>query len=188
MEIARRMKTPPDVTAWQPMDVESIQRHLGAFRSWCLCGGRSVDWILGRDTRPHGDTDIGVFRSDLGRCLAEIGASRVFLCSPPGGLLPWDGSDVPAAVHDVWIADPGGRHWILQIMVYDDAGDFVVYRRDPRVRWAKSHHSFPVRGVNVVNPLVTLLFKANKATLEPKDCHDIQRLIEGLGGTSWTSA
>jgi len=178
----------PDITAWRPVAVELIQQHLGTFRSWCLGGGQSLDWILGNHTRPHGDTDIGVFRSDLSQCLNAIGRSRVFLCSPPGNFLPWDGSDVPQGVHDIWITDPVGRNWVLQIMVYDDAGEFVIYRRDPRIRWRKTSHSLSIRGVNVVNPLVTLLFKLHKTKLELKDCQDIQRLIEGFGKTAWTTA
>jgi len=33
----------------------------------------SVDWLAGRPTRPHGDTDIGVFRSEVEACLTAVG-------------------------------------------------------------------------------------------------------------------
>jgi len=170
----------PDLKNWRPLEVEGIQENLGSFRAWCLCGGQSLDWLLGRATREHGDTDIGVFRSDLRSCLEAIGASRVFLCDPTGRLTPWDGSEVPDRVHDIWVTDPPGQHWILQVMVYDDVDDCVVYRRDPRIRWNKSSHAITIRGVRVVNPLVTLLFKMNKAELQEKDSQDIQVLIEEL--------
>ena len=45
----------PDVTNWRPLEVEAIQEHLGSFRAWCLCAGQSLDWLLGRTTRPHGE-------------------------------------------------------------------------------------------------------------------------------------
>jgi len=168
----------PDLKKWKPLEVEEIQEHLGSFEAWCLCGGRSLDWLLGRATRGHGDTDIGVFRSDLLPCLEGIGASRVFVCEPAGGLTPWDGAELPDGIHDIWITDPGGQHWILQVMVYDDIDDYVVYRRDARIRWSKSSHAITARGVRVLNPLVTMLFKMNRAELEEKDCRDIQILIE----------
>jgi hypothetical protein len=174
----------PKITDWQPAEVAAIQQHLGRFHNWCLCGGKSLDWLLGRTTREHGDTDIGVFRSDLISCLKQIGAQRVYLCQPPGSFTPWDGSEVPASVHDIWVTDPPGRHWVLQIMVYDDLDDEVVYRRDPRIRWPKAKHAILVRGISIVNPVVALLFKLNKAKLETKDGQDLRTLIEELGQTS----
>jgi hypothetical protein len=48
-------------------------------------------------------------------------------------------------------------------MVYDEDGDQVVYRRDTRIRWAKGAHSIIVRGVPVLHPVISLLFKLNKA-------------------------
>jgi hypothetical protein len=65
-------------------------------------------------------------------------------------------------------------------MVYDDAGDQVVYRRDPRIRWPKRNHSILAQGVEIVNPIITLLFKLNKPKMEEKDCRDVQVLIDEL--------
>jgi hypothetical protein len=170
----------PEITNWKPCEVEAIQSHLGTFDAWCLCGGQSLDWMLGRTTRVHGDTDIGVFRSDLSRCLEAIGLSRVYLCDPPGNFAPWDGADVLSRVNNIWVTDPGGEYWALQVMVYDDTEDHVVYRRDPRIRWNKTAHFITVRGIRILNPVVTLLFKLNKPELEGKDCQDMHVLIEEL--------
>lgn len=165
-------------TTWLPCPVEEIQDQLGDFEAWCLCGGQSLDWIAGRTTRQHGDTDIGVFRSDLKGCLEAIGRPRVYLCEPPGEPTLWTGGDALPRVHDIWIADPLGECWILQIMVYDDSEDQVVYRRDPRISWRKDHHVLTVRGMRVLNPVISMLFKTNRSELEDKDCRDIQVLIE----------
>ncbi len=170
----------PETSNWRPIAVEEIQSQLGSFRNWCLCGGKSLDWLIGRTTRPHGDTDIGLFRSNLGECLEQVGIGRVFLCHPPGSFMPWNGGVVPEAVHDIWILDHTASHWILQIMVYDDEGDQVVYRRDTRIRWSKNSHSILVRGIPIVNPVVSTLFKLNKGKLEDKDCRDVQVLIDEL--------
>ena len=176
----RQNKMIPGIDNWRPIEVAQIQALLGSFRGWCLCGGQSLDWLVRRKTRTHGDTDIGVFRSELLLCLEQIAKKRVFLCNPPGSLMPWDGGQVPDSVHDIWITDLDGGYWVLQIMVYDDNGGEVVYRRNPQLRWSKRDHSMFVAGIPVLNPLVTLLFKLNKNRLEAKDIHDVQTLIQEL--------
>jgi hypothetical protein len=165
-------------TDWKPVAIQEVQLHLGKFTDWILCGGCSLDVILGKQIRPHGDVDIGVFRSQLEACLRSIGTEQVFLCSPPGGKVVWDGSAVDAAVHDIWISDPLREHWLMQIMVFDDEGERVFYRRDRRISWSKRSHSFKIRNVNVLNPIITLLYKANKPKIEDKDISDIVALIQ----------
>lgn len=164
--------------SWQPLPVSEIQSTLGNFTSWVLCGGCSLDWLLNQTTREHADTDIGLFRSDLALCLKSIEPARVYLCDPPGQLVPWNSLEVPAHVHDLWIASEDGTHWVLQLMVYDDNGDTVIYRRDPRITWPKSDHAISIRGINVLNPVVTLLFKLHRRELQDKDCHDVFTLLK----------
>ncbi|MGB3789515.1 MAG: hypothetical protein WA949_16010 [Phormidesmis sp.] len=171
----------PEPDRWHLLNIEDIQSVLGSFRSWVLCGGCSIDWLLNKSTRQHGDTDIGVFRSDLQACLETIGTSRVYLCDPPGHLKPWDSAEVTTLVHDIWVTDATHSHWVLQIMVYDDDdNERVVYRRDDRITWSKSQHDIVVRGVRILNPVITLLFKLHRSKLEEKDCIDVRSLIEAV--------
>ncbi|MBS0631706.1 MAG: hypothetical protein JSS11_07305 [Verrucomicrobia bacterium] len=163
-------------TEWRPLTVEALSGELNGFDSWVLAGGYSVARITGKDTRMHGDMDIGVFRSDLEACLAALGRGRVFLCLE-GKHVAWVGGPVPAAVHDIWITDRAGKFWVLQVMVYDDEGDRVIYRRDRRISWAKRDHAIEVGGMRVLNPFVTVLFKTNKAQMEDKEVHDVMALI-----------
>jgi hypothetical protein len=162
---------------WKAADISEIQSHLGSFRDWVLCGGHSLDFLLGRKTRTHEDIDIGVFRSQLLECLHGIGAERVFLCQPPGKQTKWNGLAVPDAVHDIWICDRQQRHWCLQVMVFDDEGDEVFYRRDRRIHWSKASHSIAVAQVRILNPLITFLYRANKPLLLEKEVEDIVALI-----------
>lgn len=55
---------------WNPAAVDNLQKEMGSFRNRALCGGYAVDQWVGRNTRPHGDIDVGVFRSELRDCLA----------------------------------------------------------------------------------------------------------------------
>lgn len=170
----------PSVDYWQPLPVPDIQATLGSFTNWVLCGGCSIDWILAKTTREHHDTDIGLFRSDLFTCLKSIEQSRIFLCDPPGQLVAWNGLEVPERIHDIWITSKDRSHWVLQLMVYDDSADTVIYRRDPRITWPKSHHAISIRGIKVLNPVVTLLFKLHRQELRDKDCHDVFTLIKAV--------
>lgn len=167
-------------TGWRPLSVGTLKRELAGFDDWVLCGGWSVVRITGADTRTHGDIDIGIYRSKLEACLAGLGRGRVFLCRD-GRHHAWDGVEIPADVHDIWVTDLDGRYWVLQVMVFDDDGDRVIYRRDRRISWSKRHHSVEVDGLKVLNPLITFLFKANQAQMEDKEAHDLMRLIAHFG-------
>lgn len=62
-------------------------------------------------------------------------------------------------------------------MIFDDEGEKVFYRRDPRIWWTKESHSFKIGNVRVLNPLITFLYKANKSKMEEKETKDISALI-----------
>jgi len=163
-------------TEWRPLAVEALKAELAGFDGWVLCGGYSVARITGRDSRPHGDIDIGVFQSQLAACLEALGRKRVYLCQE-GRHHAWDGAKIPEAVHDIWITDWAGRYWILQVMVFDDVGERVIFRRDRRLSWHKRHHALEVNGIKMLNPFITFLFKASKSTMEDKEVHDLMQLI-----------
>jgi hypothetical protein len=167
----------PEYTNWNPLKLKEIQTEIGEFYEWCLCGGESVDLIVGKKTRKHGDIDIGVFRSDLIRCLTEIGNDRVFLADPPGHLKQWDGEVVPANVNDIWIASATLDSWVLQILVYSDDEENVYFKRDENIHWNKANHTCEIGGYQILNPFITVLYKSSRATIESKDAHDICLLV-----------
>lgn len=95
--------------------------------------------------------------------------------------MEWDGGEVSTAIHDIWVSDRSRDHWSFQIIVFDDEGDEVIYRRAPRIRWKRELHCVIVDGIRVLNPLVTFLFKANQKVLADKDSSDLSALIASLG-------
>lgn len=165
-------------TEWKPAAIHELQRYFGNFTDWTLCGGCSLDLIVGRRTRSHADIDVGIFRSQLVACLRAIGKDQVFLCRPAGSRVLWDGSAIDPAIHDIWISDRDRKHWLMQIMIFEDDGEKVFYRRDPRISWSKRSHSSRIDGLQVLNPLITFLYKANKLKMDEKDVKDIITLIE----------
>jgi hypothetical protein len=112
--------------------------------------------------------------------LEAIGQKRVYLCFPPEAQKPWQGGEVPESVHDIWITDGAGEFWVLQLMVFDDDGDRVSYRRDRRIHWSKRSHSIDVGGIRILNPFITMLYKSNKKEVNGKEAADIVTLVETI--------
>lgn len=162
------------------MPIAEIPDVVHGFSNWVLCGGRSVALWTGQDNRSHGDTDIGVFRSELNQCLESIGREKVFLCRN-GSHTARDGDEIPKEVHDIWITDEEKSYWVLQIMVFDDEGSQVIYRRNTNLTWAKERHSIPIGTIRILNPFITFLFKVNQPVWSDKELHDIHVLIEKGG-------
>ncbi len=172
------MDKPPALDKWDPIAEEDIQSALGSFTAWCLCGGKSLDRLLDRETRRHGDTDIGVFRSDLMHCLPAIDGRDIFMCDPPGHLVRWQGQAVADHVYDIWITDAQAESWSLQILVYDDDSQYVYYKRDGRIKWPKAIHALPIGSLRVLNPMVTFLYKVGAKAYLDMDIHDMQVLMQ----------
>ena len=178
----------PDLSSWKPIEVSNIQARLGAFANWCICGGISVDLLVGRKTRDHGDIDIGVFRSQLKTCLNSIGAHTVYLCDPPGSVKPWDGLEVPSHVNDIFITSEDQSVWELQILVYTDDDQYVYFKRNDRIRWKKTTHTLRVKGLDILNPAITMLYKSNKLPIPPKDSQDICFIIDSINNSATADA
>lgn len=96
--------------------------------------------------------------------------------------MAWDGGEVPESVHDIWITDAAGQCWIFQIMVFDDDGNRVSYRRDRRINWAKESHAIELGGIRLLNPFITMLYRSNKKRVEDKEVADIINPIETHAG------
>lgn len=141
-----------------------------------------MDLLAGRKTRDHGDIDVGVFRSQLPQCLAEIGRETVYLCDPPGTVRKWDGDAIPGHVNDLWISSSDRAHWEMQILVFTDDETHVYFKRDHSIRWPKTAHALKCENYHILNPAITILYKSHQAKIEAKDAHDISLLIDMFAG------
>ncbi len=161
---------------WNPVQPDQLPQLLKGFSDWCLAGGCSVDWLIGKTTRTHADTDIAIMRSDLRSCLACFSQDQVLLCAKKGLLVPWQGTQIPEDIHSIWIRDQ--QNYILQILIFDCHDDTISYRRDKRIRWPLASLWIEHRGMRLLNPGITMLFKLHGRELLPKDCHDVGLLVE----------
>ncbi len=108
-------------------------------RPWFLCGGWAVDAWLGRQTRVHGDVDIGLFADDQATLFDRLAGWHMVAHdeSRPTNTDPWDGRPLglPAHIH----ARPPGevnqellRRWVTPPHTQALDGldyEFVINRR-----------------------------------------------------------
>ena len=151
--------TPSAMDPWSYLSPPQVHVMLEDFTGWWMCGGWSLDLWLGRVTRPHGDTDIGCLRADVDRLCRHLWNWEIYTAHK-GTLTPIDGP-VPAAVHSLWMRQPGSSTWDLQVMIEESDGARWTYRRDPRI--TRPVHAITWRtpaGLRVLQPEIQLLYKA----------------------------
>jgi hypothetical protein len=163
----------------------------GGDLSWWIAGGWAIDLFVGRQTRPHGDTDVLVLRRDQLAVQAALGGWDLHTADPPGTLRPWaPGEVLPAAVHDIWCRAAPDAPWALQLMLADAEGGRWVFRRDRRISGplARLGRRSP-EGLPYLAPEVQLLYKAKRPP-RPKDEADFAAALPLLGdeGRRWLAA
>ncbi|MBO3095889.1 nucleotidyltransferase domain-containing protein [Cellulomonas dongxiuzhuiae] len=171
-----------ETRAWDPLDPTEVAALLADVGCrWWIAGGWALDLYLGRQTRPHADTDVVVLREDLPTVQRHLDGWTLMAADPPGTLRDWEpGEELPSAVHDVWCRPRGSEAWSLQLMVLDAVDDQWVYRRDPRVRRPIATITAPPSsaGVPVLAPEIQLLHKSHGP--RPKDEQDLDAVAGHL--------
>lgn len=161
---------------FQPLLPEELKSLLKGFSDWGLAGGWSLDWLMNSSLRSHNDTDIAVLRRDIPACLEALSHFHVYLCVGDSELHLWDGSAIACEVHSLWIKR--GNTPVLQILVFDEINGMVSYRRDLRIGWPVDSMFVECRGLRLLNPMITVLFKLHGRSIGSKDCVDVSALIK----------
>jgi hypothetical protein len=176
----------PKLGGWDPFtpkEVGEVMRQAGV--RWWVSGGWAIDLCIGRQTRPHNDIDIGVFRSDQATIQHFFADWDVAIASNEG-LRPWSpGQWLATPDNDLWIRDRRDGPWRIQIMLNDGGGDTWISRRDSKIR-VSYHDAIRVKhGVPFLAPHLQLLFKASAPS--PKDDADFAAAVGHLTPTerSW---
>jgi hypothetical protein len=137
---------------------------------WWIAGGWAIDLFLGRQTRPHGDTDVLILRHDQ-LVFQEFLSDWDLHKTKQPGLKPWPkGEFLSPGVNDVWCRRTPGAPWSIQLMLLDTQGDCWVFRRDPTIRGAiAALGRRKASGIPYLSPEIQLLYKARP---EPRDKDD----------------
>jgi len=167
-----------DIYKWEPLPVEEVAELLAGLKvPWWIAGGCAIDLFIGRQTRPHGDTDVLVRREDQLEVQAHLSDWDLHRANYPG-LVPWrEGEVLRGRFDDIWCRPHPKAPWRLQLMLLDTDGDQWVFKRDRSIRGPLSDiglHSSA--GVPYLAPEVQLLYKARPQTLE-KDQADFEVTI-----------
>ena len=181
-----------ELGGWSPLSPEEVAHLFAEARfPWWIAGGWAIDLALGRQSRPHDDIDIQVFRADQGAVQTLLAGWDLHAADPPGSLRPWaPGEVLPAHVHDIWCRPAPDAPWRLQLMVADAEGGDWVFRRNPRVRrpiaelTRRTQTGWPYLALEV-----QVLYKAT-ANPRAKDEHDFALagpLLDGAG-RAWLAA
>jgi len=160
---------------WKAFSLDDLLKLLDGFDRWFLDGGVALDHFLGRSSRTHGDIDIGVLSRDFEALLVfliERGLEVYDACHELKQVnLP--GSSEKS--YNYWVAD--GKHYKVQVLVYEAEKNLVVFRRNPAMTWPLETFALTIKGVRVVNPLVIYAYKVTTRSPEPKDFADVASLL-----------
>jgi aminoglycoside-2''-adenylyltransferase len=101
--------------------------------SWCVAGGWAVDLFLGRQTRPHGDLEVAVYRRDqqLLRDVFKDWAWSKVVPTPTGGgtKVPWNEQDsLELPIHQLYAEGPRGE--ALEILLQESSDCDWKFRRE----------------------------------------------------------
>lgn len=183
-----------DTQDWQPLSVAEVADAMrGVPCRWWIAGGWAIDLFLGRQTRPHADTDVVILTCDQLVVQQHLSAWRLYKTQQPtpSRLAPWPAGQYLAPqtnIHNIWVKDRDGGPWRFQLMLTEDAGDRWVFRRDRRIGGPLSDLGWvDSDGLPVICPEVQLLYKARPADRRAKDQADFEAAVGVLSpaARSW---
>ena len=166
---------------WDPLCPDEVARLMAGVRfSWGIAGGHAIERFVGHSFRPHGDSDLLVFRDDQLAARQALDGFSLFAADPPGTLRPWAyGEELRRGVHDIWGYREGSAAWELQLMLQETQGRYWQYRRDSRIFGPRDEFFEIYGGLPCVRVEIQLLYKSKG--LRPKDLLDFAQCLPLLG-------
>jgi hypothetical protein len=164
---------------WNPFTLAELEKVLEDDSNWFLDGGHSLDVYLGRTTRAHADTDIGVFSTDVELLLSQLIQRGYDVYIANKKLTRYLENKFDSTDYNYWIADSTGYR--LQILVYTLENDRVLFRRSKRISWPEKDFVLLAGPWRLANPLVTYAFKVTNIDPLQKDMQDIDTLFKVIG-------
>ena len=162
---------------WNPYTVDELSRNLAGLTGWFLDGGYSLELILDKNTRAHGDIDIGTYVQEAKPLFSGISALgyQIYVANK-GKLDPYHESEFSESNYNYWVSD--GESFRFQVLLYKLKAGKVYFRRNKGISWPEAAFLIEKNGMKVVNPLITYAFKVTASTVEDKDLADISLLLD----------
>ena len=146
---------------------------------WGIAGGWAIDLFIGKETRPHSDVEVAIFREDqhmLKKALPDWSFEKVV----KGEFIPWEEEWLELPVHEIHgVHKQSGDR--LEVLLNETRDGSWIFRRESSI-------SFPGgslflnsnEGIPYLHPAVVLLYKAkNTREKDHLDFYAVKDLLKG---------
>ena len=164
---------------WEPTHPRAAPGLLAGLTSrWWIAGGWALDLLMGRESRPHRDLDVGILRRDAPEVIDSLPDWEVF-AALDGTLHRLADRQPEPKVNSLWCRPPGASRWVLELLLDDSDGDAWVFRRcrDIRRPLAAAIRCDYTR-IPCLAPEIQLLYKAQRP--RPEDELDFRNVAPRL--------
>lgn len=153
---------------------------------WCFAGGWAIDLFLGKESRPHKDLDIVVFKNEINEVISYMKANNWRLETPTRqGFLPVTEESVSELEMDnMWcmnedypqdylkVDEQGSCNFyqyerdvqeefdFLEVLLNSTEGGYFIYQQNPAIRLEMSRAIFENNGLPYLAPEIVLLYKS----------------------------
>lgn len=154
---------------WIPRTVVDVAELFKGYPGrWWIAGGWAIEAFTGI-SRPHGDIDPSIPRSDASLLRAHVLGRLGVWAANQGDLLPLahPRRPVPSTCSNLWLRASGASPWEYDVILMDTSPTQWTYKRDPRITLPRDSILWSHQGVDYLRPEIQLLHKA--PGLRPQD-------------------
>lgn len=164
-----------------PLKVAVLMR--GFEPDWFVAGGWAIDLYLGKETRPHDDIEIAVFRRDQ-IALRNHLDGWLLRKAENGALSNWnEGEFLELPVHEIHCFNETGDRRFLEVLLNETNGKEWIFRRNKSVTKPLSKlYLTSNTGIKFLRPEVVLLYKSKNP--RAKDERDFETVVKFLDAES----
>ena len=153
---------------------------------WCFAGGWAIDLFLGKESRPHKDLDIVVFKNEINEVISYMKSKGWRIETPTRqGFLPVTEENVSELEMDnMWcmneaypldylkVDEQGSCNFyqyerevqeefdFLEVLLNSTEDGYFIYEQNPSVRLEMSRAIFENNGLPYLAPEIVLLYKS----------------------------
>ncbi|MDX8361528.1 nucleotidyltransferase domain-containing protein [Cytobacillus sp. IB215316] len=147
-------------------------------KPWFIAGGWAIDLFIGKQTRPHDDLEIAIFRKDQLH-LKDYFQDWEFNKVSNGTLYRWEKELLQLPIHEIHAEHKYNDQQQLEILLNEADNDKWLFRRDALITHpVESIWSYSASRIPFLNPQIVLLYKV-KNTRE-KDHQDFFAALPNL--------
>jgi hypothetical protein len=170
--------------AWTPPEI--ARRLAGVDTPWYVAAGWALDLFRGRQTRRHGDLEIGIPAAGFPSIRDRFGG-YVFDGVGQDCLWPNATPEVLAATHQTWLRDPASGDYVVDVFREPHENGTWICRHNPTIRLPYEEIiDHTPDGIPYLAPELVLLFKAKRP--RPKDQVDFDGIVPELSPAQRTRA